>query len=114
MKTEVDFWTKIIALNPTLGEEEIRRIFKISRSCLYRRLREAKEGKDAGIPLPIPMGSTRRRLRWDAETVRKFCQVQNAPRPPTATVASSEQAKQLDDAIKELEGLGVKLTKPNK
>ena len=104
----------VIELTPTLGEEEIRQIFKISRSCLYRRLKEIKEGKDGGIPPPIPMGATRRRLRWDAEAVRKFCQAQNAPRPPTTIVESSEQTKQLDYALQELEGFGVKLAKPNK
>lgn len=103
----------LFELPRTLGEEEMREIFDLSRSSLYRRLRDAREGKDAGIPLPIPMGSTRRRLRWDAETVRKFCQAQNVPQPESSNVESpSKRTKRFDDAVKELEGLGVKLTQP--
>jgi len=95
----------------TLDIEDIMRIFRIARVSVYRRLREARAGRDSGLPLPIQTG-TKRGLRWSAETVRKF--LENTDRtpsmpPPSPIESATQRAARNRAALRELEKFGIKI-----
>ena len=93
----------------TYGVEDLMRIFNLSRVSIYRRLREAREGR-GGLPLPIPTGA-KRSLRWTAESVKAFLQRANEPLPtPPVPKIESENARQKRhaEAMKKLERFGIK------
>jgi len=92
--------------------EDIMRIFRLSRVSIYRRLREAREGR-GGLPLPIPTG-TKRSLRWNADTVRQFLQNADStpPMPPPPTIESAaKRSARNQAALRELEKFGIKIPK---
>jgi len=92
--------------------DEICQIFKLARSSIYRRLREARAGR-GGLPLPIPTGA-KRSLRWDAESVRMFLQSANSTpqTPPTLEIESEKSRKARHaKAMQQLERFGIKAPK---
>jgi predicted DNA-binding transcriptional regulator AlpA len=93
----------------TFGTEDMMRIFGLSRTSIYRRLREARAGR-GGLPLPIPTGA-KRSLRWNAEDVEKFMQSANdqPQTSPTLEIESvSQRQKRHNAAMKKLERFGIK------
>jgi len=92
----------------TLTIDDIMRIFRLSRNSIYLRLRDAREGR-GGLPLPIPTGA-KRRLRWNAETVRNFLQSAETPQPSSPPVESeTKRATRHRVAMKKLEKFGIKI-----
>ena len=92
--------------------KDIMRIFGLSRPSIYRRLREAREGR-GGLPLPIPTGA-KRSLRWTAESVKTFLQSVNdtpltAPNPKIESEKSRQ--KRNAEAMKQLKRFGIKAPK---
>ena len=96
----------------TYGVEDLMRMFGLSRPSIYRRLREAREGR-GGLPLPILTGA-KRSLRWTAESVKAFLQNASEP-PPTAPTPKIEsenaRRKRHAEAMKQLERFGIKAPK---
>ena len=94
------------------GVKDIMRIFGLSRPSVYRRLREAREGR-GGLPLPIPTGA-KRSLRWTVESVKTFLQNANDT-PPTTPIPKIESEKSRQkrhaEAMKKLERFGIKAPK---
>jgi predicted DNA-binding transcriptional regulator AlpA len=95
----------------TFGVKDLMRIFNLSRESIYRRLREARDGR-GGLPLPIPTG-TKRSLRWDAATIRRF--VQNADSTPQTPLtlpfeSAKSRQKRHAKAMKQLERFGIQAT----
>ena len=91
--------------------DDMCRIFKIPRSSLYRKLREAREGH-GGLPLPLPSKKQGHHLRWNAESVRAFCAAQCEtvqPIPTPFTTTEAERKKKYSTAYDELTEMGVKL-----
>ena len=89
--------------------DDVQRYFKFSETTLFRRLRDAKEGKII-FPLPISYGDGRKKgLRWDARTVESFIRasVPQQALPPPADESTTEEYK---GAIKELEAMDIKLS----
>ena len=95
-----------------LTTEDMMRIFGLSRTSMYRRLKEAKAGR-GGLPLPITTGA-KRALRWNGEDVRKFLQnASDTPQPLPALEIESAKSRQKRhaEAMKKLERLGIKTPK---
>jgi len=82
------------------------RIFKIPKSSLYRKLREARGGH-GGLPLPLPSKKQGDHLRWNAESVRTFCSVQcEAVQPvPTLPKSTTERQRRLNAALKDISAM---------
>jgi predicted DNA-binding transcriptional regulator AlpA len=95
----------------TLTTDDLMRDLKMSRSTLYRHVKEARAGRGGNFPLPIQMGP-KKSLRWDAETVRKFLQNGNDT-PPTAPMLKNSSAKSIrvrhTEAMNKLEKKGIRL-----
>jgi len=92
----------------TLTIDDIMQIFRLSRPGVYQRLRDAREGR-GGLPLPIPTGA-KRRLRWNAETVRNFLQSTEMPQTSSPPIESeTKRAARNRAAMKELEKFGIKV-----
>ena len=93
----------------TFGVKNMMQIFGLSRVSIYRRSREAREGR-GGFPLPIQTGA-KRGLRWNVDTVREF--IENMNSVPTMPLphfeSATKQAARHRVAMKELEKLGVKI-----
>ena len=95
----------------TLTTEDMMRIFGLSRNSIYRRHREAREGR-GGLPLAIETGA-KRGLRWSAEAVKNF--LQNANRATTKHSdldfeSAAKRAARNRAALKKLEKFGIKIT----
>jgi len=73
------------------------------------------EEDESGLLKPIQQKRRGKRLWLESSLLRWIELNQSAPRPPTVNVESpSERTQRLGTAMKELEELGVKVTKPNK
>jgi predicted DNA-binding transcriptional regulator AlpA len=96
----------------TLTTEDMMQIFHLARISIYRRIREAREGRGQ-FPIPIQTG-TKRRLRWNMETVRNFMQNADSPSQTSSTLkmesAKSRQTRHAE-AMKKLECFGIKTAK---
>jgi len=94
----------------TLTTDDLMRDLKMSRSTLYRHVKEARAGR-SNFPLPIQTGP-KRNLRWNAASVRNFLQNGNDT-PPTSPTLKIESAKSVrvrhTEAMKKLEQKGVRL-----
>ena len=92
-----------------LTTEDMMRIFGLSRTSIYRRLKEARAGR-GGLPLPIPTG-TKQAIRWNAEDVKKFLENANdqPQTSPTLEIESATQRQRRHNAaMKKLERFGIK------
>lgn len=96
-------------LEALLTIEDVMRIFGLSRPSIYRRLREAREGR-GGLPLPIPTG-TKRRLLWHVGTVREFIENPQSKPPQPPIESEAKRAARSRAALRELEKFGIKIKK---
>jgi hypothetical protein len=99
-----------LEMQVTLTIEDIMRIFRLAKVSVYRRLREMREGRDGGLPPPIPSGP-KQRLRWNPETVMEFLEsTDSTPQKPTLPIESETQrAARNRAALRELEKFGIKI-----
>ena len=96
-------------LETLLTIDDIMRIFRLSKIGVYRRLRDARDGR-GGLPLPIPSGP-KQRLRWNVETVRKFLEnAVSTPSPPSIESAT-KRASRNKVAMNALEKFGIIIPK---
>ena len=96
----------------TYGVEDLMRLFNLTRQSIYRRLREAREGR-GGLPLPIPTGA-KRSLRWTVESVKAFLQSANEKpqiTPMPKIESGNARGKRHAEAMKQLERFGIKAPK---
>ena len=89
---------------------DICRIYRISETTVFRRLKESRDEGKNSIVLPLDFGGQRRGLRWDAEQVRAAIQAQATQPPPQPPPPSSNQIqKRFDKSTASLRKLGVKI-----
>jgi len=93
------------------GKKRICRIFGISETTMFRRLKETRAGGNS-IPLPLSLGG-KKGLRWDAQTVESFIRA-SVPQQALPSPADESTAEEYKAAIKELEAMDVKLPKGKK
>ena len=93
----------------TYDIDDITRIFKTTKPTVYRQLREVREGRGNSLPSPIPMGP-KRRLRWDAEAVKRFIEnTKDIPPPSPNFLSATERERRHKTALENLRAEGVKL-----
>ena len=90
---------------------DICRIFNISESTVFRRLKEVRESDDEILTIPLPLNLGHKRgLRWDADQVRAFIQSQGIRPPPQQSLPSSKRTqKRFNKSVATLKQRGVKI-----
>jgi len=91
---------------PLYDSKAVQEIFGISESTFYRWLRESREGQGR-LPLPLPLGK-KRKLLWNAEQLRLFCEAQSQA-PPLPLESTAEREQELADSLKSLQEAGVRI-----
>ena len=97
----------------TLTVTDMMQIFQISRVSVYRKVSDGREGRQCGLPLPIPT-RPKQRLRWNVETVRKFLENGDGMPLPSSTPPFESEAKRAARnrvALRELEKFGIIIPK---
>ena len=109
-------WRRIMRDEPkTYRLRDICRIFDISETTAFRRLKESRESEDGILTIPLPLNLGHKRgLRWDADQVRAFIQSQAIRPPPQSPPPSPKQARhQFDKSVAALKQRGVKIGNVN-